>query len=280
MKPEPMLQTILNFTKIEHTAFSLPLIITGAWLGAGNRLPSIPMLVLIVVAAVGARVFGMAMNRVFDRHIDRLNPRTADRELPAGKMTLTLALAIAFAGLAVYLAGCWMLGGWCLILSPIPLVPLLGYSLLKRFTPLCHFGIGLCLALAPLGAFVAASGHPRFSWTAILFSGFVFFWLSGADIIYALMDVDSDRKNAVHSLPARMGVTPATRVAAGIHLLAWGILVTVVETVGGGPAAWIALATLAFFLVLMYVPAIPVPKRFFPISTIAGIAGALAPMVA
>jgi 4-hydroxybenzoate polyprenyltransferase len=280
MKPEPMLQTILNFTKIEHTAFSLPLIITGAWLGAGNRFPSIPMLALIVVAAVGARVFGMAMNRVFDRHIDRLNPRTADRELPAGKMTLTLALAIAFAGLAVYLAGCWMLGGWCLILSPIPLVPLLGYSLLKRFTPLCHFGIGLCLALAPLGAYVAAAGHPRFSGAAILFSGFVFCWLSGADIIYALMDVDSDRKNAIHSLPARMGATPATRVAAGIHLLAWGILVTVVETVGGGPAAWIALTTSALFLLLMYVPAIPVPKRFFPISTIAGIAGALAPMVA
>ena len=280
MKPEPMLQTVLNFTKIEHTAFSLPLIITGAWLGAGNRFPSIPMLALIVAAAVGARVFGMAMNRVFDRHIDRLNPRTAARELPAGKMTLTLALAIAFAGLAFYLASCWMLGGWCLILSPIPLVPLLGYSLLKRFTSLCHFGIGLCLALAPLGAYVAAAGHPRFSGTTILFSGFVFFWLSGADIIYALMDVDSDRKNAIHSLPARMGATPATRVAAGIHLLAWGILVTVVETVGGGPAAWIALATSAFFLVLMYVPAIPVPKRFFPISTIAGIAGALAPMVA
>jgi 4-hydroxybenzoate polyprenyltransferase len=237
------------------------------------------VMLLVVAAAVGARIFGMAMNRVFDRHIDLLNPRTAARELPAGKMTLTMALAVAFGGLVVYLLACWILDGWCLILSPIPLVPLLGYSLLKRFTPFCHFGIGLCLALAPLGAFVAAAGHPRFSGTVILFSGFVFCWLSGADIIYALMDVDHDRKNHIHSLPAWMGTTRATRLAAGIHLMGWGLLVAVVRTLGGGPASWAALTASAFFLVLIYVPAIPLPKRFFPISTIAGIAGALAPMV-
>jgi len=279
MKSESALKNILNFTKIEHTAFSLPLIFTGAWLGAGNRFPSVKVMLLIVAAAVGARIFGMAMNRVFDRHIDLLNPRTASRELPAGKISLTTALFIAAGGLAFYLWTCWILGGWCLILSPIPLVPLLGYSLLKRFTPFCHFGIGLCLALAPLGAYVAAAGNPRFSTAVILFSGFVFCWLSGADIIYALMDVDHDRKNDIYSLPAWMGVNGAIRVAAGVHLMAWGLLVAVVQTVGGGPASWLALATSAFFLALMYVPVIPLPKRFFPISTIAGIAGALAPMV-
>ena len=218
------------------------------------------------------------MNRVFDRRIDRLNPRTADRELPAGKMSLAMALTIAFSGLMAYLLACWLLGGWCLILAPIPLVPLLGYSLLKRFTPLCHFGIGFCLALAPLGAFVAAAGHPRISGTAILFSGFVFFWLSGADIIYALMDIDSDRQNNIHSLPAWLGAGGALRVAASIHIMAWGILVAVIETMGGGTMAWVALGATTVFFVLMYVPAIPVPKRFFPISTIAGITGALAPI--
>ena len=280
MKSESTLQLILNFTRIEHTAFSLPLIFTGAWLGAGNRFPSVAVMLLIVAAALGARIFGMAMNRVFDRQIDRLNPRTAGRELPAGKMTLNMALAIACMGLMVYLMACWILGGWCLILSPIPLVPLLGYSLLKRFTPFCHFGIGLCLALAPLGAYVAAAGHPRFSAAVILFSGFVFCWLSGADIIYALMDIDSDRQNHIHSLPARLGADGALRVAAGVHLMAWGILVAVVQSVGGSAMAWMLLATAALFFVLMYVPTIPVPKRFFPISTLAGIAGALAPMVA
>ena len=270
----------MNFTRIEHTAFSLPLIFTGAWLGAGNRFPSAVVMLEILVAAVGARIFGMAMNRVFDRRIDRLNPRTAGRELPAGKMTLTMALAIAFTGLLVYLMACWILGGWCLILSPIPLVPLVGYSLLKRFTAFCHFGIGLCLALAPLGAYVAAAGHPQFSGAVVLFSGFVFCWLSGADIIYALMDVESDRQNHIHSLPARLGTDGAVRVAAGVHLMAWGILVAAVQTVGGGALAWTLLAATAVFFGLMYVPTIPVPKRFFPISTFAGIAGALAPMVA
>ena len=173
-----------------------------------------------------------------------------------------------------------MLGGWCLILSPVPLIPLLGYSLLKRFTPLCHFGIGLCLALAPLGAFVAAAGHARFSGPVLLFAGFVFCWLSGADIIYALMDIEFDRQNAIHSLPARLGADGATRVAAATHLAAWSILAGVVYTVGGGLLAWAALAVTAAFLVLMYIPAIPIPRRFFPISTLAGIAGALATMVA
>ena len=279
MNSRTTLQHILNFTKIEHTAFSHPLIFTGAWLGAGQRFPAITVMLLIVVAAVGARVFGMAMNRVFDRHIDRLNPRTAGRELPAGKMRLWMALTIASGGLLVYLLACWMLGGWCLTLSPIPLVPLLGYSLLKRFTPFCHFGIGLCLALAPLGAYVAAAGHAHLSGTVLLFSGFVFCWLSGADIIYSLMDMDSDRQNNIYSMPAWLGAGGAMRVAAATHIVAWGILVGVVQIVEGGLMAWVALAASAFFFVLMYVPAIPIPRRFFPISTFAGIAGALAPMV-
>ena len=280
MNSESTLTHILNFTKIEHTAFSLPLIFTGAWLGAEYRFPSAAIMVLIVVAAVGARIFGMAMNRVFDRHIDRLNPRTANRELPTGKMSLIQALGVAGGGLLVYLTACWILGGWCLILAPIPLVPLLGYSLLKRFTPFCHFGIGLCLALAPLGAYVAAAGDVRFSGAVILFSGFVFCWLSGADIIYAMMDIDHDRAHNIHSMPSWLGVDGALRVAGATHLVALAILAIVVRMLNGGPAAWGVLVVAAFFFALMYVPAIPVPKRFFPISTLAGIAGALAPMVA
>ena len=279
MTSESTVTNVLNFTKIEHTAFSLPLIFTGAWLGAGSHFPSLAVILLIAAAAVGARVFGMAMNRVFDRHIDRLNPRTANRELPAGKMDLRQALAVAVSGLLLYLAACGFLGGWCLILAPIPLVPLLGYSLLKRFTPFCHFGIGLCLALAPLGAYVAAAGHARFSGTVILFSGFVFCWLSGADIIYALLDIDHDREHNIHSMPAWLGVGGALRVAGATHLVALGILAVVIRTLDGGIAAWGLLLVTALFFILMYVPAIPVPKRFFPLSTLAGIAGSLAPMV-
>lgn len=113
---ESTLKKILNFTKIEHTFFSLPLIFTGAWMGAGNRFPAVSIMLLIVVAAIGARIFGMAMNRVFDRHIDLLNPRTAGRELPAGKMSLQMGLGIALGGWVVYLLACLALNDWCLIL--------------------------------------------------------------------------------------------------------------------------------------------------------------------
>lgn len=274
-----MFKKILNFTKIEHTAFSLPLLLTGAWWGAGRRWPHLDILLMILVAATGARIFGMALNRVFDRHIDAANPRTALRELPAGTMSVQAALFIAFSGLALYLAACAFLGGWCLTLAPLPLIPLLGYSLLKRLTPLCHFGIGLCLALAPLGAFVAAAGNPYFSMQTILFADFVFFWLSGADIIYALMDLESDRRNGIHSLPASLGPGRAQVVAAVVHMAALACLAILLLISRAGMAAYVAyvLTTVLFFM--MYLPFIPVPNRFFPIATLAGVAGAITAML-
>ena len=175
-------QKILSFTKIEHTAFSIPLIFAGAWIGTRGLTPQPRVLLLVLAAAVGARIFGMSFNRIFDRRLDALNPRTAGRELAAGRLTLRTALAIAFGGLLVYSAACVALGGWCLVLAPLPLVPLLGYSLLKRFTALCHFGIGLCLALAHLGAFVATAGNPKFTPPAVCFSVWGFGWVRGADL--------------------------------------------------------------------------------------------------
>lgn len=270
---------ILRFIKIEHTAFSLPLLFTGAWLGAGRQWPAVSVLGLIVAAAVGARVFGMAFNRIFDRHIDARNPRTAGRELPAGVLTLRTAMAIALGGLGVYLAACALLGRWCLILSLLPLIPLLGYSLLKRYTALCHFGIGLCLALAPLGAFVAAAGHPHFTAEVVVFAGFVFFWLSGADIIYALMDLEHDRAHGIRSIPAALGSTGAQGVAAGVHGIAFCCLVFLLFLIGAGWVPMLGLLVTAGLFVMMYLPFIPVPQRFFPIATLAGVSGAITPLL-
>lgn len=274
-----MIRKVLRFIKVEHTAFSLPLIFAGAWMGGGGTWPGFSTLVLIVVAAVGARIFGMSFNRIFDRHIDAANPRTAGRELPSGKMSVALALFIAFCGLVLYLAACAMLNRWCLILSPIPLVPLLGYSLLKRYTAWCHFGIGLCLALAPLGAYVAVAGHPRFSAEVLLFSLFVFFWLSGADIIYALMDLESDRAQGIHSMPAKLGAAGSQVVAAVAHITALACLAVLLYRADAHRAALAAYAITIVLFVLMYLPFIPVGRRFFPISTLAGIAGAIAPLL-
>jgi 4-hydroxybenzoate polyprenyltransferase len=280
MHKEGQIAHILNFTKIEHTLFSLPLIFTGAWMGAGGRFPALGILVLIVLAALGARIFGMACNRILDRHIDARNPRTAGRELPSGKMTVVTAVGVALAGLLVYLIACALLGEWCLKLAVVPLIPLLGYSLLKRFTHLCHFGIGICLALAPLGAFIAAAGHLDFSLSVLLFALFVFCWLSGADIIYAVLDIGHDRRHEIHSLPAKLGAVGAQKVAAAVHTVALAALVLILLLTGGGGGAWFMLGLAAVVFVLMYIPSIPVGTRFFPISTIAGIAGALVPMLA
>jgi len=273
-----MIKKILNFTKIEHTAFSLPLIFTGAWMGGQGQWPSVSVLSLIVLAAIGARIFGMSFNRIFDRHIDALNPRTSGRELPSGQMDLLTAFTIAMTALAVYLGACIALGRWCVYLSPLPLIPLLGYSLLKRFTVLCHFGIGLCLSLAPLGAYVAAAGHPLFTKEVMLFAGFVFFWLSGADIIYATMDIESDRVNGIFSIPARLGASGAQWVAAGAHVCALVCLMTLLSISSANGIAMMGFAITVGLFLLMYMPFVPVPKRFFPISTLAGVAGAITPL--
>lgn len=277
--PADAWQKLLRFTKIEHTAFSLPLLFAGAWLGGNGHFPPIGIMLLIVIAAAGARIFGMSLNRIFDRRLDAQNPRTSARELPTGALSVQSALLIAGGGLAVYLAACTVLGGWCLILSPVPLVFLLGYSLLKRFTSLCHFGIGMCLAIAPLCAFVAAAGDPWFSAPVLVFALFVLCWMSGADIIYALMDIDSDRRNGVHSLPAVLGAGRATEVAGMLHIIAAVCILMVAALTGAGPAALVSLAVAAAALGLMYLPSIPLPQRFFPISTLAGVAAALVPML-
>jgi 4-hydroxybenzoate polyprenyltransferase len=274
-----MFKKIMRFTKVEHTAFSLPLIFTGAWMGGGGHWPGISVLLLIVAAAVGARIFGMSFNRIFDRHIDARNPRTAGRELPSGAMNLPTALAVAIAGLSVYLASCVVLGPWCVYLAPIPLIPLLGYSLLKRYTCLCHFGIGLCLALAPLGAFVAAAGHPWFSMEVLLFSGFVFFWLSGADMIYAVMDIESDRQTGIHSIPARLGAAGAQWVSAGVHFCSLACMGALLLDARAGWRAVAAFVVTVVLFAMMYMPFVPISKRFFPISTLAGIAGAIVPLI-
>jgi len=274
-----MLRKVLRFIKVEHTAFSVPLLFTGAWMGAGYRWPRGEVLVGIVAAAIGARIFGMSFNRIFDRRIDAQNPRTAGRELPSGAMSVRLAVAIALGGLLLYLAACALLGPWCLALSPLPLIPLLGYSLLKRYTALCHFGIGFCLALAPLGAYVAAAGHPRLSLPVLLFAGFVFFWLSGADIIYAQLDLENDRLTGIHSLPAALGATGAQWVAGGAHLTALVILAMILRAGSSGPAALAAFIVTSALFIMMYLPFIPLPKRFFPIASLAGVAGAITPML-
>ena len=268
-----LMQKLHSFTKVEHTIFSLPLLFAGAWLGAGG-MPSLRSLLLIALVGLGARTFGMAINRILDKNIDAKNPRTQNRELPSGKLSMVQGAAVAAIGMALYFAGCGLLGSTVLKLSLVPLIPLSLYSLLKRFTPLCHYGIGICLAIAPLGAFVAVTNTIAFTPEVLLLSLFTFCWMSGFDIIYALLDIDFDREHGIRSIPAALGMRGAQLVAAVTHLASFAALVLLWMSVGG-TLSFIALLVSAGAFGAAYLQSIPVHVRFFPISAIAGIAGAL-----
>ena len=147
----------LSFVKIEHTLFSLPLIYSGVFLAARDATPSAKVLILVLTAATGARTVAFSLNRIIDRHIDARNPRTATRDLPAGRMTLTEALGVLFAGLALYFGSAYLLSNFCFLMSPIPLAIFMIYPTMKRYTPVAHFGVGMGLAMGPLGGWFAVS---------------------------------------------------------------------------------------------------------------------------
>src|SRR6266850_5107612 len=219
--PEARARTYASFVRFEHTLFSLPLILAGVFSAAGPALP-VWRWVLITVAAVGARTSAMAMNRLIDRRLDALNPRTRNRELPAGRMQPREAWALLGVATAAYLAACAALGPWFLRVAVLPLVVFAGYPYLKRFTPLCHLGVGAALALAPLAGYAAAHPDLRHPAGAVWLAAFAMCWVSGFDIIYATLDEAFDRSHGVHSLVAWLGRRGALRASAALHALAWG----------------------------------------------------------
>jgi len=257
-----------KLTRLEHTLFSLPLLFAGAWLGAHVE-PKFNELMLIILVGVGARTFGMTLNRILDKDLDAKNPRTWRRELPAGKVSTKSAMFAALFGLIAYFAGCAALGNLCLKLSIVPIIPLALYSLLKRFTSLCHFGIGLCLALAPLGAYVATSKSLPLNSDIIYLAGFTFFWMSGFDIIYSIMDITSDRITGVKSLPVKFGEKNAVKIASISHTIAFAFLFLLWLELGQGALAGLALFLTGLTFIFSGNKNIPIAVRFFPLSAIA-----------
>jgi len=239
------LRTYASFVRFEHTLFSLPLILAGVFSVAGPAL-SARRWALLAVAAVGARTAALTLNRVIDREIDARNPRTRSRELPAGRMRLAEALALLAVSAGVYLAACAGLGAWYLRVSVVPLAVFALYPYLKRFTPLCHAGVGAALALAPLAGFAAAHPDLRSSGAALALSGFAFGWVSGFDIIYATLDEGFDRAEGVHSMVVWLGRARALRVSWLLHLAAMaalGVAIWRVAFAAGRPGGLWAVAT-------------------------------------
>jgi 4-hydroxybenzoate polyprenyltransferase len=271
------------FVKIEHTLFSLPIIYAGMALGYlamvknGEPLPSTSSLWVIgawiLAAATGARTVGFAMNRIIDRHIDAKNPRTAIRDLPSGRMNIQQAYGVLFAGVLLYLFAALQLNSLCLALSPIPLAVFCGYPFLKRFTVFSHFGVGLSLALGPLGGYFAIRPVIDSTIIPVLFlTFFTWLWVSGFDIIYSTSDEEFDKREGLFSFPARFGKKRALQYSAILHLVAFGLLTALyISTFYGGIIEAVLLAVAGYLLYLEQAKAEDIELAFFKINAVVGV---------
>src|SRR6516164_6080726 len=200
--------------KFEHTVFALPFAFIGALL-ARRGLPTGWQVGWIIAAMVGARSAAMSFNRIADARYDKLNPRTGGRALPRGTLSVQFAVLFTLAMSGLFVLSAWELNSLCFYLSFPTLAILLGYSYTKRFTALSHLVLGFAIGCAPLAAWLAVRGE--FAWPPVLLSGAVMFWVAGFDLIYALQDIDFDRREKLFSLPSKFGVAPALRVSTLFH---------------------------------------------------------------
>lgn len=217
-----------ELVKIEHTIFALPFALISMLLaskGLPHGLPPLFVILWIIVAMVGARSAAMAFNRLADRAIDAANPRTASRHIPAGLVSVKTATLYFVVSVVVFAFASWSLSPLCLMLSPVALAVILGYSLAKRFTPLCHLILGFGIGIAPIGAWIAVRGD--LATIPLLLGAIVMLWIGGFDIIYALQDYDFDRANKVYSIPAKVGKAKALMISRLMHVIVIALLFTV-----------------------------------------------------
>jgi 4-hydroxybenzoate polyprenyltransferase len=264
------LKRFFSFVKIEHTLFSLPLIYSGVFLASRDSIPPTKVLILVLTAATGARTVAFAINRIIDRHIDGRNPRTAMRDLPSGKMTLWEASWVMITGLALYFSSAYFISEFCFFMSPIPLAVFIVYPTMKRYTPLAHFGVGMGLAMGPLGGWFAMSPSFDNLLTPALLSLFTLLWVAGFDIIYATLDEEFDRNESLYSFPSRFGRERALKYSGYLHLVAFAILVALFFYSLRSLIALPLLLLTGYLLYLEQKKAEDVELAFFKINAVAG----------
>lgn len=213
------MKNYLSLIKFSHTIFALPFALIGFFLASVLIEDAISWetLGLVVLCMIFARSAAMAFNRYIDRDIDEKNPRTATREIPAGVISPQSALGFIIGSSVLFMATTYFINPLCFYLSPVALLVILGYSWTKRFTFLCHFVLGLGLALAPIGAYIAVTGE--FAVLPVLYSFVVLLWVSGFDIIYALQDEEFDKSLDLHSVPVALGTKGALMLSSVLHVL-------------------------------------------------------------
>ncbi len=235
----------MEMIKFSHTIFALPFALSGALL-AIRGVPTVRQLVFLILAMVGARTAAMAMNRLIDADIDAKNPRTAGRAIPAGLLSKGAVAIAIILSISLLLWSAAMLNPLCLKLSPIALFFLVLYSYCKRFSALAHLVLGICLAAAPIGAWVALKGTIELP--AILLGLIVLFWVSAFDMLYALQDLDYDRAAGLHSVPVAIGVSGTLWLARVFHIITVGLLLWLIMLMGLGIWFWLGSAAMALML--------------------------------
>ena len=221
------LRVFLEMIKFSHTVFALPFAFTGAVLAA-DGLPSLYQVFWILMAMVGARTSAMGLNRLIDAKIDAENPRTRSRAIPAGLISKPMVGSYIVAATALMLYSAYRLNPLCLYLSPIALAFLVLYSYCKRFTSFAHVVLGICLAAAPVGAWIAI--RASIDLPAVLLGLAVLFWVAGFDILYALQDLEFDRQRGLHSIPVSLGINGSLWTARVFHLIMLGLLIALFFT--------------------------------------------------
>jgi len=216
------IKTLLEMIKFSHTIFAFPFALMGVVLAslASGKAPSVGQVFWVCMAMVGARTAAMGLNRLIDAKIDAGNPRTADRHIPAGKVSIFEATLFILVALIIFFFAAWMLNPLCLKLAPIVVGFFVLYAYCKRFTHFAHVVLGICLAAAPIGAWVALRGD--LGWPVISLGIAVLFWVSGFDIFYAMQDYDYDVEHGLHSVPSKLGKEKSfllVRVFHGLMLL-------------------------------------------------------------
>lgn len=222
------MKNYLSLIKFSHTIFAMPFALVGFVLGVNDSKVQVNwnLLFLVIFCMVFARNAAMAFNRYLDRDIDAKNPRTVIREIPAGVIKPSSALFFVIINCILFIVATWFINSLCFFLSPIALLVILGYSYTKRFTYLCHFVLGLGLALAPLGAYLAVTG--QFTVLPIMYSFVVLFWVSGFDIIYALQDEEFDKSLNLNSIPVVLGKSGALKMSNILHIGSASLMILIV----------------------------------------------------
>jgi 4-hydroxybenzoate polyprenyltransferase len=252
MKIFNRIKSYFSLVKFSHTVFAMPFALIGYALAVSDPQYSfsIRLLILIILCMIFARNAAMGFNRIADREYDALNPRTRAREIPSGIIGSKAATVFVIINAALFIITTSFINRLTLYLSPVALLVILGYSLTKRFTFLCHFILGLGLSLAPIGAYISLTG--KFNVVPIIYSFIVLTWVSGFDIIYALQDDEFDKSNNLYSVPSAAGKKNAIMISIAVHIVTFLLVIAAGLAGNGGLLFWSGALVFSSFLLYQH----------------------------